>query len=241
MQKCLNNRFVKITAILFVITILLLPLWAQAMDKPGAKSDSVIIPFQRFFLDFNNARLIYIPATKKLQITVSDNVISFGSDLEICRVKPFLYHLRQKEWQGFYWKINTGLKKVYKVTEGTFCQLGGVVDRRLNITVEVEGGSASIPPTRFVLRFSKAHLVYWPGPGTLQIAAQDNLLSDGGDWQKCNVNGSTFHLKQNSWKDFYWQVLTENPAAHQITGASAFCNPGTFPMEPLEVDIRIVK
>ena len=214
-----------------MISLFLSPLGAQKPDK---------LDVNRVFLDFNNAHLVYTPGTKVLRVTAQDNVISDGSDLEICQVKPFLYHLRHKDWDGFYWKVNTGQKRVYKVTEGTFCQVGGRVHRR-NITVEVQGGSPVTPPDRFVLGFSKANLVYIPGPGTLQITAQDSVLSCGKDWQKCNLNSNTFHLKQDSWKGFYWKVLTRDTIAHRVTSRAGFCSGGNFPMERLNVGIRSVK
>ena len=233
MKKTLHSKLIKMMAFLFMIIPLLSPLSSQA-QKEGD------VP-QRFFVDFKNASLVYIPETEVLQIAAQNNVLFSGSDWEKCQLKPYLYHFRHKNWKDFYWKVNTGQKKVYRITKGTFCQLGGRV-QRLKITVDVVGGgSAKIPPTRFVLHFSNASLVYTPASKNLNLAAEGDVLTYGKEWKKCNVNHATYHFKQNSWENIYWSVNTDNSIAHRIRNADAFCSPDTFPSEPLNVGIRIVK
>ncbi len=58
-------------------------------------------------------------------------------------------------------------------------------------------------PTRFFLDFVDAYLVYEPGSRILQIATEGNVLSYGGDWEKCNMKPYLFHLRKKGWKDFY--------------------------------------
>jgi hypothetical protein len=201
--------------------------------------DAVLKPPQRFFIDFTDAYLVFKPATKSIQIVAQTNVLSYGSDWEKCQIKPYLYLIRQKVWKGFHWKVNTAKKEVYKVTGTQFCQLGGN-NQKLNITVDVIGGSNTTAPDRFMLHFPKAYLVYVPSTKSLQIATLNTVLSYGGDWQKCNFNGATYHLKENFWKGFYWRVTTgSKPTAVRVRGT--FCKAGTFPTEPLSVNVRVVK
>jgi len=195
-------------------------------------------PPQRFFLDFKDAYLGYVPATKSIQIIAQQNVLSYGGDWEKCNMRPYLYHLRQKFWKGFYWQINTSRKEVYKVTGGTFCEIGGNL-QKLNIKVDVVGGSDKKHPDRFFLRFPKAYLVYEPSSKTLQISTESVVLSYGGDWDKCNLNAFTYHLKQNFWKDFFWKISTSNKKAWRVREGQ-FCKPGGKE-QSLSVGVRVVK
>ena len=76
----------------------------------------------------------------------------------------------------------------------------------LKIGVEVVGNPQR--PTRFFLRFSDAYLVHVPDTKTLQITAQNNVLSYGKDWDIRQVNPYIYHLRQGNWRDFYWKVNT---------------------------------
>ena len=89
----------------------------------------------RFLLRFPDAYLAYNPGNKSLQIIAEGAVLSYGGDWEVKKMKDYLVHLRQKMWKDFYWKVNTSRKKVYKVRNGTFGQLGGQ-EQALNIKVE---------------------------------------------------------------------------------------------------------
>jgi hypothetical protein len=71
---------------------------------------------------------------------------------------------------------------------------------------------------RFLLKFDDAYLVHQPGKSGLQIAAQDNVLSYGSDWQVRQLKPYLFHLKQNVWKDFYWKVNTSRHEVYRVTG-----------------------
>lgn len=90
----------------------------------------------RFFLRFSDAYLIHEPRTKIIQIAAQGTVLSYGGNWEVRKLKPYLYHLRRTVWNGFYWKLNTSRKQVYKVSGGNFGRLGGT-DRVMNIGVEV--------------------------------------------------------------------------------------------------------
>ncbi len=194
-------------------------------------------PPQRFFLDFKDAYLAYVPKTKSIQIIAQLNVLSYGGDWEKCNMKPYLYHLRQKFWKGFYWKVNTSRKEVYRVTGGSFCKLGGK-EQKLNITVDVVGGSNTKPPDRFFLRFPKAYLVYVPSSKTIQITTEGNVLSYGGDWNKCNMKSYLYHLMLKTWKGFYWKVNTSKKQAWRVRKGQ-FCKLGGTE-ELLDVGVRVV-
>ncbi len=200
---------------------------------------------KRFLLDFVDAYLIYQPASNTLQIATEGNVLSYGTDWDKCKMKPYLYHLRKKSWKDFYWKVNTSRKEVYMVTEGTFCQFGGN-ERKLNFAVDVVGGAGDTEPDRFFIRFGNygAYLVYEPSSNTLQIAAVTTpgggvVLSYGEDWQRCKVYPYLYHLKQNFWKDFHWKINTSRKGAWRTKGGT-FCKVGGSDTS-LKMRVRVVE
>ena len=193
---------------------------------------------RRFFLDFNEARLVYKPATKTAQIATGDKVLSYCNDWEKCQLQPYLYHFREKFWAGFYWKVNTSRREVYRVTGGTFCKLGGS-EQKLDIIVDVIGGSDTSAPETIFLRFKNARLVYVPNTKTLQISEGNTVLSYGSDWDKCNLNFFTYHLKHKFAQTFFWKVDTNKKTAMEVTGGT-FCKPGGSET-PLPFTVTVVK
>lgn len=187
---------------------------------------------QRFFLDFKDAYLAFKTTTKSIQIIAESNVLSYGGDWEKCQLKPFLFHIRHKVWKGFYWKINTSRKEVYKVTGGTFCKLGGS-EQKLPFTVKTNGDFCYIYLT-------KAYLVYVPSSKSLQVVAQLMALSYGNDWQKCNKSANIYHLRENFWKGFYWMVDTFKKKVYRVKGGT-FCGSGGSSQALGATTVRVVK
>jgi hypothetical protein len=193
----------------------------QIATKPPVLA---IKPPKQLMLDFTDAYLVFSNPSKSIQIAAQSTVLSYGSDWEKCQIYPYLYHIRQKFWQGFYWKVNTSRKEVYEVTGGTFCKLGGS-EKKLNIIVDVVGGSDTTPPDRFFLRFREARLVYQVSSKTLQLITGNKVLSYCQDFQKCNLTSSVYHFKENFWKGFYWKVDTIQKKVWKVSGT--FCQAGT--------------
>lgn len=193
----------------------------QIATKPPVLA---IKPPKQLMLDFTDAYLVFSNPSKSIQIAAQSTVLSYGSDWEKCQIYPYLYHIRQKFWQGFFWQVNTSRKEVYEVTGGTFCNIGGN-KKKLNIIVDVVGGSDTTPPDRFFLRFSEARLVYQVSSKTLQLATGNKVLSYCQDFQKCNLTASVYHFKENFWKGFYWKVDTLQKKVWKVSGT--FCQPDT--------------
>lgn len=164
----------------------------------------------RFTLNFDDAYLIFMPGSLSMQIIAENNVLSYGEDWEIKQLKPYLFHLRLRSWQGFYWQLNTSRKEVYRVRNNQFGTLGGD-QNKLPITVTSSGSN-------FKLLFSNAYLVYVPNSGTLQIAAEGNVLSYGSNWTAIQKKPYLYHLKKNSWQGFFWQVNTSRKELYMIRG-----------------------
>ncbi len=192
---------------------------------------------KRFILSFNDAYLVYEPSSKTLQIAAQRNVLSYGSDWKIVRLKSFLFQLKENFWKNFYWKVNTSRKEVYLITKGTFGHYGGK-ETKLNIKVDVAGNPIS--PTRFFLRFPKTYLVYEPSSKSLQISTGGKVLSYGSDWQKCNLKSYLFDLKQNIWKGFFWRINTSRKQVYRVAGG-AFCKYAVGNYTNLKVRVKVIK
>lgn len=98
----------------------------------------------RFFIRFGEggAYLVYDVEDDVIQIAaVPTNapamVISRGENWEVCRVKPYLFHLRLKTWKGFYWKVNTSRKIALVVRGSNFCRIGDAREKLLKMKVRV--------------------------------------------------------------------------------------------------------
>lgn len=183
----------------------------QGNQHQGNNQPAALV--KRFKLKFQDAYLVHQPASNSLQISAQGNVLSYGNDWQVRKLKPYLYHFKQKAWRGFFWKVNTSRGEVYRVKNGNFGQLGGN-QQKINIGVDPVGDVNN--PTRFSLRFHDAYLVHQVGRSGLQITAQGNVLSYGGDWKVRKVKPYLFHLKQNVWNGFHWQINTSRKEAYRV-------------------------
>jgi hypothetical protein len=80
---------------------------------------------ERVLLRLRNAYIVHVPGEDTLQIIGAGAVLSRGEDWTVCRLKPYLYHLRQANWRGFFFQVNTSRGEAWKVEDGVFCRLGG--------------------------------------------------------------------------------------------------------------------
>ena len=169
----------------------------------------------RFKIDFNNAYIVVTPASLSMQIAAESGVLSYGNDWQIVQLRPFLYHMKQQNWQGFYWVVNTTRNELYKVTGNTFGTLGGDF-LTLPANVSVVGGGNNSQPERFFIYFSNAYLIYSTNSSSLQIVGENAVLSYGMDWAKIQMKPYLYHLKLNSWQNFYWQVNTSRKQLYVV-------------------------
>jgi len=88
----------------------------------GGGNDS---PPQRFVLHFSKAYLEYTPTPGAVQVITENSVLSRSSDWRDCNMSANTFHIKKKEWKGYFWKISTAEKKAYKITGGSFCTSGG--------------------------------------------------------------------------------------------------------------------
>jgi hypothetical protein len=197
---------------------------APVVSAPVAKKAP-----QQLALDLKDIHLAYKKSFDSLQILTGSDVISHGSDWEKCRLKPHLYHIRQENWNNFFWEIDTAKKEVYKVNSGEFCRASGD-KRKIPAAVEESGDFIYI-------RFPIVSLVYVPADKSIQVKTAGSVLSDGRNWESCNLSNSVYHLKEEFWSFSYWKVDTLEKKAWRIKG-KPFCKPGGKG-ESLEASVRV--
>lgn len=176
-----------------------------------------------FRLDFKDAYLVYEPPAGggggkgTLQIAAELNVLSYGNDWDVAQLKPFLFHLRLNSWSGFYWKVNTSRREIYKVTGGTFGALGGTETAITDITVDPVGDINA--PERFMLRFANSYLIKPTSSAHPQIIASGMVLSYGADWTITQDSSSpwVYHLSESVWKGFSWKANLRRLRAYRVT------------------------
>lgn len=187
-----------------------------------------------FRLNFKDAYLVYEPPAGGsgkgvLQIAAELNVLSYGNDWDVARLKPYLFHLRLHTWSGFYWKVNTSRGEIYKVTGGTFGALGGSETPISGVTVEAVGDANA--PVRFLLHFSDAYLIKPATSSHPQIVASNMVLSYGSDWtitQDANTPW-VYHLSEAVWKGFSWKANLHRLRAYRVTD----------PLDPCGSDVQL--
>jgi hypothetical protein len=190
----------------------------------GCKPTAVAAAPKRFLLNFKDAYLVYSTGSNSIQITTQNNVLSYGQDWQKKQLKPYLYDLKQNVWKGFYWRVNTSRKIIRRMTGNNFGKIGDSGSQLTGISVEPVGGSNTVAPNRFFLRFKAAYLVYVPATKVLQITTVGNVLSYGQDWKVKKLKSYLYHLKQKFWKGFYWKVNTSRKQAFRVNGGTF----GTF-------------
>lgn len=91
-------------------------------------------------------------------------------------------------------------------------------------------------PQRFFIDFRDCYLVYAHSSNTLQIAAQSNVLSYGGDWDRSQMKPYLYALRLKTWAGFWWKINTSRKEVYQITGVPFGQMGGTEKAMPIVVE-----
>lgn len=91
-----------------------------------------------FYLRFNDAYLNRSQKNNTVTIAAAQGtVLSYGWDWSVVELSPYLFQLKQNNWQSFYWEVNTSDPFAYRVEGGTFGQSNGGSWEDLDVTVDV--------------------------------------------------------------------------------------------------------
>jgi|GEM_PF-3557152 len=178
----------------------------------------------RFHLHFSDAYLVFVPGTKTLQVVAQGNVLCYGERIHLVAVKPYLFDIRHEFWKGFYWRVNTSRREVYRVRGSNFGRIGDSASNTIRgIRVQVVGNPNQ--PDRFLLNFNQSFLEYVPKNKEIHFTVAGNILHRGRQWQKCHLKPYLYHLKHRNWKGFFWQINTSRRELIRVTKGK-FCQMG---------------
>jgi hypothetical protein len=164
-------------------------------------------------------------------------------DWEDKKLEPYLYHVRRKTWEGYFWQVNSSRRTVHEVTGGKFGKIGG--EKRLtNISIvprltypdeRIEDYKDIDLTTNFGLLFPNTYLTYYRVPRKTQIVTnvgpiivpkesdykpRSYVLVDGWNLEVKELKPYLFHLSTKvdfkMTPGFYWQVNTSRKEVHSL-------------------------
>lgn len=188
----------------------------------------------RTFIHLPDMHLVITPGTNSVQVGTGDKVLSYGTDWETAKVKDYLYHLRLKSWQGFFWMVNTSRKTLVMVRGGTFGRIGGKQSALAADVAVIGGGNIRVLMTGS----ASPYVVIDHKAGKLQIIAHKTVMSYAGDWQLATVKPYLFHLRENFWKAFYWKLNTSRKEVYLVTDGTSFGSIGDASYETLPYKVE---
>ena len=89
--------------------------------------------------------IVVVPHTKSIQMAAQQCVFSYGRDLSLAELTPYIFQFRHRFWSQLHWQINTHRKAVYLIRDGIFGKSGGSLDA-LSFGVRVVGGDKPLEP-----------------------------------------------------------------------------------------------
>jgi hypothetical protein len=190
-----------------------------------------------FTVEMPETTLLFEPANYGFKITVGDTLLSDGKDWKLCRMKPSVYQIKHVSWKDFFWEIDTVDRRAYKITGAEFCKKGGT-DHRLDIKVEVSGGSLEVPPSRFILRLAQTRLRYEPQAKKFALLAYGENICHLPFWWVCRRESYLYQVRFALWENYFWQVDTFTREASKITDGKFCSAEGIAAKMPLRVTVE---
>lgn len=80
-------------------------------------------------------------------------------------------------------------------------------------------------PKKITMILAGSTLFYTPKTFDLKIRNSGLDISVSKEWRKCQIRPYIYHLKHAVWKDFFWEVNTDEKMVWKITGTK-FCKKG---------------
>jgi len=77
----------------------------------------------------------------------------------------------------------------------------------------------------FACVMNDTKLIFEPATFNLKIISHGAIISDGKDWRKCAMRPYIYHLLYMGWKDFFWEVNTQDSSVWVIKKGK-FCKTG---------------
>jgi len=91
-------------------------------------------------------------------------------------------------------------------------------------------------PKKISMLLSGSMLYYTPKTFDLKVRNGGMDISASKEWRKCQIRPYIYHLKHATWKDFFWEVNTDEKMVWKITGTK-FCKKGGVAEK---LDIKVI-
>ena len=84
-----------------------------------------------------NPYLVFVPGTSTFQIVAFGHVLHYGAGWSKAQPAPHIFHLKNRNWRGFFWKVDTNRQVLTMIKSGKFGGYGGT-EHRLRYKVVVK-------------------------------------------------------------------------------------------------------
>lgn len=144
-----------------------------------------------------------------------------------------IYHLRQKSWGSYFWKVDLIKRQVLKITEGAGLTRKPDLPLGFEVVVLTPGEMA------FVINFKKMELKFEPLKKKIKLYGDGSLLSHCGDLDQCKVSPQLYHLKNRMITgDSFWKIDLGAQQLVYTTGGN-FCEISEGDIDLVWSDVQI--
>jgi hypothetical protein len=168
-------------------------------------------------VELPETQLIYLPKGFVISVMYEGMQISDTREWRKCMIRPYVHQIKHAAWEGFFWEVDTDDRSLWQVYGINFCKKGGKATE-VKLKVAVEGGSKNVPPKRFTLKMTDAHLEYEPASGRFKVLSHDNQIVYIPHWQSIRKKPHIYHFKHQLWGDFFWVIDTFKKQLRKVTG-----------------------
>jgi hypothetical protein len=91
-------------------------------------------------------------------------------------------------------------------------------DQTTAVPIPAVQKAAGVEVTNYILRLPDAYIVYEPSGDIFQIASLGTVLSYGRGWERRQVKPYLFHIRHQSWKNYFWKVNTSRREVYLVWG-----------------------
>lgn len=150
--------------------------------------------------------------------SATGGVLLRGDKWELMPAEAGVYHLRSLQWKDFFWSVDAGGSKAYRVTQGQFGRSGGRKTPLRGVSV-----MAPLPPNRKIpdivyLKFASSSFTFDPpsGRGRLVANGEDLETFEAGEWSWTQTAPTVFKLRHPAMRDWSWMIDAVGPRVETV-------------------------
>jgi tetratricopeptide (TPR) repeat protein len=164
-------------------------------------------PANGFIIDLFDANIVYTLENNSVELTVSRLPISVKGGWEAKAVKPGIFRLKHKKWDGFFWEVDALQRSVYEVKGKT---LLGDGERKELAGIRVDA-CGEVTAEKVNLRFSRVRFRYNREMGGPVLETRSDVISYKEDWEVKEPKPGAYHFRNSLWKDVFLELDTTVP------------------------------